>query len=274
VIILEDDLRGSKSDRKDEASSKEKSSRRPRTERAFAIIGALASLVVIVGVIIAGIEHTSIFQRHREEEMVSNLIPGNDYARMVQLIGAEPDFHEGLKPGEQLYVFNRPWEYIQLLVNSSGTVVSVGVYAKTTSFKATLVDGIMLNGPSIGYQPYSPSGAAGSCGASWFDYYQGYVLPASGDNRSVIFGELPVTDTNEDMRVGSACSMFLSGRHCIAAYYRNDTQGLSARLLNCLKSLNDWRQVQSDSPTSVVIITAPSQPIVPDMLNTDYFFKT
>ena len=190
---------------------------------------------------------------------------------MVELIGSQPDFHEGLSSGRQLYVFNRPWEYIQLLVNGEDAVLSVGVYAKTTSFKATLVDGIVLNGPPVGRQMSGdPISAEGTCGASWYDYYETYGTSMAGGQRSIIFGDIAGTDTN-DQSLGASCGPMLSNKPCIAAYYKSRTL-LSTALVSCLTSFSEWRQLQNSAPPAVVIITAPSQPILSDMLNYDYFF--
>ena len=249
-----------------------KSSRWAITERTFAIIGAAASLIAVIAVVAAGIEHIPIFQQHREENLVSKLIPGDDYSRMVQIIGSLPDFHTNLRSGRQLYVFDRRWEYIQLLVDSSGTVISVGIYARITSFKATLETGIVLNGPPIDQQLHDIIvGAGGGCGGAWGDYYQGYELPLADDARSVIVGWLPVADA-DNQAYPPYCTAFNSGKSCMIQYYRSKTRGLSARLVQCLKSLSAWKEMQDQSP-SIVIITAPAQPIVPDMLNEEYFFS-
>lgn len=250
-------------------TTKKKKSRWPVVERTFAIIGAAAALIVVAGAIVAGIEHLPVFEEHREEGMVSNLVPGDDYSRMVELIGNAPDYHAALRGGIQLYVFNRRWEFIQLLANSSGTIISVGIYAKNTSFTVKLVTGTVLNGAPINDELGSPIGATGGCGASWGDYYQSYELPAAGDFRSVIVGWLPVTDMNNAAQV-PYCTAFLSQKPCITQYYRSRVQALSPQLVACLKSTSSWKKIQQ-APIPIVIITAPEQPIIPDMLNYNYF---
>jgi hypothetical protein len=243
-----------------------------RVEHIFAIIGALASLVAIVGVAIALIGRTSFFRERHEEAMVSNLIAGDNYSRMVQLIGSQPDFQEQLESGRRLYLFSRPWEYIQLLVSPTDSVLSVGIYAKTSSFKATLENGIVINGPPIAAQVGGePISAMDNCGASWYDYFETYQEPEAGADRSVIFGALPETDSN-DPNAGVPCGPMFSNKPCISAYYKTRTQ-LSGPLVKCLSSFSEWRAMQDDAPPAIVIVTAPGQPVLPDMLNYDYFFS-
>lgn len=255
------------------------SSRWRFTEHVFAVIGAAASLIAVVGAIIVGVEHTSIFELHREEGMVSGLIPGDDYAKLSALIGAQPDFHQSLQSGNQIYVFDRRWEYVQLLVNETGTVLSVGIYAKTTEFKTTLVTGVILNGPPLSKQlaADNPIGANGSCGASWYYYYQGYSLPLAQNARSEIVGDLPVVDTNnKSIGTASACSVLISSMPCVTAYYKNflaksGQPALSSSLVSCMTSSKAGRAYLDELIPAIWIITAPSQPIIPDMLNYDYF---
>jgi hypothetical protein len=264
--------------KKGDPSSRRDISRWPRVERIFALIGAIASLVAIIGVVVAILERTPIFERQREEAMVSSLVPGEDFARLVQIIGSLPDFHERLHSGMQLCAFDRRWEYIQLLVNNSGMVSSVGIYAKTSSFKAKVIDGFVINGPPIDEQTvYQPLGVAGACAASWYDYFEGYTLPASGDYRSVIFGAMPGTDTSSPASVGTICRIFNSGKHCIQHYDDPPHLGalsLDAHLLNCMRSINAWQYMQRDISPALVIVTAPNQPITADMLNEDFYFYT
>jgi hypothetical protein len=106
----------------------------------WAGVGAIAGVLAISGAVAAvlailpsdqsatqGGPHSSTSSPIlSEEHMVSRLIAGDDYEKMAALIGALPDFHKSLPSGRQLYVFDRRWEYIQLLVNDD-TVLSVGV---------------------------------------------------------------------------------------------------------------------------------------------------
>jgi hypothetical protein len=246
-------------------------------ERVFAVIGALAALIAVVGVVIVGVEHLPISKLHHEEGMVSSLIPGDDYLKLLSLIGNEPDFHQSLHSGRQLYVFDRPWEWIQLIVDESGTVLSVGIYAKTDEFKATLVTGTIVNGPPIGQQlgQQPPAGAVGACGASWGFYFQDYQLPDADDSRSVIVGNLPVTDYSTSPNGGTPmlCPAFFSSTPCIIAYQNNyaEQMSLSSKLVSCILSMKNGSSMLEDIPTSIVIVTAPGQPVLPDMLSTVYF---
>jgi hypothetical protein len=256
--------------RPSENSDRRRNSKWSFVERIFAVIGAIAALLAIVGGIVAGVHRLPFYQEHREEGMVAKLNPGDSFARMTQLIGADPDFRLAAAPGLEIYVFDRRWEYLQLVVNASGSVLSVGVYAKVTSFRATLANGYSVNGPPVGSQLADPTGISGSCGASWYSFYEGSSTGSEvGDLRHVIFGELPVTDTNV-ITTGAPCRLLFSNAPCLR---RADTYqpGLSWQLLDCLQSLKPWQSVQKEMPSAIVIVTAPDQPIIPAMINDQYF---
>jgi hypothetical protein len=247
---------------------------------AIAAVLAIGGAVAAVLAILPSDQHATQGAPHSstsspilsEEHMVSLLIAGDDYEKMVALIGAPPDFQKNLPSGRQLYVFDRPWDYIQLLV-SDGTVLSVGVYAKTTKFKTMLVTGTIVNGPPV---EGDLIGAYGACGAPWYLYFQGYSGADVNRFRSVIVGELPVTDTNEPMATGAPCKFLFSSASCITDYMRsfltNSTPFLSMKLITCINSLKGGRTTLANLVPSIVIVTAPDQPILPDMLNEQYFY--
>jgi hypothetical protein len=244
----------------------------PRVERVFAVIGAVAALIAIVSVVVIGVKHTSYFEERSEEQMVSQLNPGDDLARIEQIIGSVPDFQETVHRNLQVYVFDRKWEYIQLLVNSANTVLSVGIYAKTVSFTATLPDGVVVNGPPIRqqlrHQPLLGSvGATASCG-SWADFYEGYREAMPGNLRSIIFGDMSGTD-GDNQSNWNGCSVVSSGNRCVP--HLLPIPGLDISFLKCLESSKSWTSIQNNAPSAVVIVTAPGQPIIPEMLNQDYF---
>lgn len=209
-----------------------------------------------------------------EEHMVSLLIAGDDYEKMESLISAPPDFHERLPSGMGLYVFDRRWEYIQLLVNDEDTVLSVGVYAKTSEFKTQVSMGSIVNGPPVGQLPGS-LGAYGDCAASWYYYFQGYLFPAAGNFRSEIIGELPVTDTNLPTVAPAICNVLFSPTTapCFSKYAHSapSVPSLSSSLVSCIDSINGGRAALANLVPSIVIVTAPGQPILPEMLNQVYF---
>jgi hypothetical protein len=224
-------------------------------------------LIALGGVIVGGVKHLPYFQLHREEGLVSNLVPGDDYVKMTALLGTQPDFHETLSSG-QLYVYNRPWEYIQLLVDHTGTVISVGIYAKTTEFKATLLGGVIVNGPPIGQQVdgiYAYSEAYGMCnlpvGLSSY-YFEGGDMNVS-TGISVVVGDTAVTDTNDPMAIGVPCNYMLPPPI--------DDYSLSGEVISQVEAMKGGNAMIENLVPAVVIVAAPNQPITPDMLNTDYF---
>jgi hypothetical protein len=242
-----------------------------RVERIFAIIGGIAALIVVVGVIITGLERIPQVQRRHEESKVGQLVPGQDYTRVLQSLGEVPHYHQRLRSGRTLYVFDRRWEYLQFLVDDSGRVLSIGVYAKTRSFKPRLYAGsasFILNRDSLsGYSSGAIDmvGAAGFCMASNAAYVEGYRLSHVDEFRSIIAGWMEVTQTHDDAPV---CEM-LGDRDspCSALAGRPPGQtGLSVGLINCVKRSAIGREVQARLIPSVVIVTAPNQTILPDML--------
>lgn len=184
----------------------------PPRWRIAEIIGAVASLIAVVAAIMVGVKHLPYFELRREEGLASSLLPGDDYGKMVAILGAQPDFSETLSSG-QLYVFNRPWEYIQLLVDHTGTVISVGVYAKTTEFKATLLGGVTVNGPAAQQvNAIVPLEAFGECdvpvGLSSY-YFEGGTINVETGIAAVV-GDTSVTDTNDPMAIDAPCSYISS----------------------------------------------------------------
>ena len=125
-----------------------------------------------------------------EEHMISLLIAGDNYIRLQQIIGAEPDMQRTFKSGNTLYQFDRPWEYIDLLV-SAGRVLSVGVYAETTAFKATLNDGgvpITVNVSKLG-GPGATVGATGNCGGNiGASFFEGFTGAMANGQSSLVLG--------------------------------------------------------------------------------------
>src|SRR5262249_18925499 len=162
-------------------------------ERVLAVIGGLASLVTIIGLIALAIEHTPTFEMRHEEALVSQLVPGETSDKMVQVLGSVPDYKEALKSSNTLYIFNRKWETLQLLVDRSGTVLSMGVYAKVSAFQLNLPPGVTLNGPSVSVQepnPYSLVSAYGFCGADAVAYYEVHSSARADGSYSVILGTM------------------------------------------------------------------------------------
>jgi hypothetical protein len=210
----------------------------------------------------------------REQSIVSKLVAGDYYPKLQQLIGAEPDLDQSLSSGYTLYQFNRPWEYIDLLVKN-GDVESIGIYAKyNTKFKAVLHAGnypLILNGPSIEDQTKkaAPIGAVGFCpqGDAPNYFYEGFSLPMPNQAASFALGWVasPVAIR------GTATSTVMPGLPCEAGngtpqgscYKLYESTSLSQSLLNCLDS-GSGRAITQLSPWAVVV-SAPYSQINPDM---------
>jgi hypothetical protein len=201
-----------------------------------------------------------------EQSLVSRLVPGGNYDRLQQIIGADPDIQIPFKSGNTIYQFNRPWEYIDLFVHA-GRVLSVGVAAKTTRFKPKLFDdgaSVTLNGAPIARQvePSSTLGALGECATSGITYYfEGFPIGLPLSETTVVLGwdSTPVSF----LVPAKVCAAVSAAIKC-DEFDRND--GLSLKYSKCLYSLGLRQGIEKLSP-SAIILTAPGQIIIPEMLN-------
>ncbi len=199
-----------------------------------------------------------------DEHMVSLLIPGDNYARLQQIIGPQPDLQQTFKSGDTLYQFNRQWEYIDLLV-SHGRTLSVAVYAKTTAFKATLdASGysVTVNGSTIAQQAdASAIGAVGNCGGNiGASFFEGFALPMANEQASFALGWIQSRWLNIPQ---AACSAEFPVNRCDKL---DSFAGLSLGFLDCLNESKIGEGV-GDLRPSVAIVTAPGQSILPEMLD-------
>jgi hypothetical protein len=241
-------------------------------------IGAItAAICTVLGGIAAGIAiwqfiqpgGTSSSPMLREQSMVSRLIAGDQYTRLREIIGVEPDLQKNLKSGRILYQFNRPWEYIDLLV-SGGSVLSVGVYAKETDFKPTLHAGgyaVTVNGPPIVRQTRYASGvgAAGECGgSSGATFFEGFSLPMANQVASFVLGWVNLRSL--DIPPAACAAVDFSSYPLKGCIKLDQVNGLSSKFLSCLNSSRTGQQIARLSP-SVVVVTAAGQRILPDMID-------
>lgn len=233
-------------------------------------IGSIAAvLALVVSVVLArgAGEHRAGRKSNSpmlsEQHMVSRLVAGDTYVRLRQIIGAQPDMQQTFKSGKTLYQFNRPWEYIDLLV-SGGNVLSVGVYAESVSFKPTLYASgyaVTVNGPSIERQAANAVGAVGNCGGNiGASFFEGFGLAMASQESSILFGWV------------NSRSMDIPEPACAATFPLNrcdrlsDFKDLSRRFLDCLDGTKIGGEIERLSP-AVVIVTAPYQRILPEMFD-------
>ena len=248
-------------------------------------IGAIAAVIAIGGAVAAvlailptdqhatqGVKHSSASSTMlSEQHMISLLIAGDNYARLQQIIGVEPDLQQAFKSGTTLYQFNRTWEYIDLLVKG-GRVLSVGVYARSPSFKPVLdADGffVTVNGSSIVRQTrYSDAiGAVGNCGPSDIgaSFFEGFSLPMANEQSSIILGWV---DLGSMPIPQSACAavFFAQGLHPAKCDELDDFKQLSSEFLGCLNNSKTGQAISGLGP-AVAIVTAPHQPVLPEMFD-------
>jgi hypothetical protein len=245
---------------------------------AIAAVLALAGAVAAVLALIPGDNHAPRDVIHPsmvyEEKMVSRLIAGDSYGKLMQIIGTEPDNQQALKAGIVIYQFDRSWEYIDLLVKNS-QVLSVGVYARSTSFKTRLDAGgdwIAVNGPSIAQQAsFSiPLGAFSVCpgGDSPESFFEGFRLPEANLATSFAVGWVQGPPGYLNTPTGARATTVLvpysacgTGTQCnkVDEYF-----SLSPKFFACFNDASAGRKTQRLSP-SAVIVTAPYGNVTSDM---------
>lgn len=237
-------------------------------ERLLAVVGGLASLVTVIGLIVLAIEHTPTFEMHHEEALVSQLAPGETFDKMVQVLGSVPNYKEALKSGNTINIFNRKWETLQLLVDRSGTVLSMGVYAKVSAFQLNLPPGVTLNGPSIAAQepnPYTLVSAYGFCGADAVAYYEVHSSARAVGSYSVILGTIDSGFSPSSCEAVNRCMRTARGQYF--------TPKLSRTMLSCMTTTSAGRKWRTELSPSMIIVVAPGQKVTSDMLNEDYFLR-
>jgi hypothetical protein len=266
---------GAMTGRRRRDASRSRGRRAPNTR--FAIIAASLLVIVVGGSVIFGVEPhqaaqgTQLSPMLSEQHLVGLLIAGDNYTRLQQIIGAQPDLQKTFKSGTTLYQFNRSWEYIDLLVKD-GRVLSVGVYAKSARFKPVLnASGFLItvNGSPIARQiRYSGAiGAVGNCGQSDIgsSFFEGFALPMAEQQSSFILGWV---DLGSMPIPQSACAagFFAKGLHPAKCDKLDDFEQLSSGFLDCLNSSRVGQEIRKLSP-AVAIVTAPYQRVLPEMFD-------
>jgi hypothetical protein len=187
-----------------------------RVLQVFAVldaVGTLTGLVVVGnGLVNHFVTSSESYKRDQEERLVARLAPGQDWLRIVQLIGSSPDYHRRLPSGNTLYQYQRPWENLQVVVDPDGRVLSVGVYAISTDFHPTLRLGdspgypVTLNRSPVVFPEERPTAANGYCGAHKAGYFEAYYPMANAyGGRNLVSGVSDATTTAVD--VGDACKI-------------------------------------------------------------------
>jgi hypothetical protein len=246
---------------------------------AIAAVLALAGAVAAVLPLVSNDNHTTqavpLSPILSEEKMVNHLVPGDDYTKLKEIIGANPDNQQELESGSTLYQFDRPWEYIDLLVKKS-QVISIGIFARSTKFRASIDasgDPITVNGPSIAQQaqPSSLASAIGLCSGGdspvWF--FEAFSLPMTNLATSFALGWVQGPPGYLGTPTGArTATVPVPYTACIAAnqcYKVATLYSLSSKFFGCLNSVEAGRRTGNLSP-SAIVVTAPYGNITPDMV--------
>lgn len=152
----------------------------------------------------------------------------------------------------------------------------MAVYAKTTSFRATLFAGgypVTLNGPDIAQQARSVGlggGAVAECdnGDTPNYFLEGFSLPMTYEAASFALGWVSSTVAIRATASATvnvpyiACTPPRSVQKC---FNLDEWTSLSSNFFYCLSNTGFDQKIERLSP-SAVIVTAPSQPITPEMV--------
>lgn len=249
-------------------------------EKTIAILGGLAALVALIAAATNFINHLQAprppSKLQVEEKMVGQLVAGENYTRLSQIIRVPADYEVKLASGNRLYQYERNWETLQLLVSPSGKVLSVGVYAKTPVFRPRISLGATSEKIALDERLSSqhlpvlpsllPDRMNAYCGAHKAGYFEAYDnLPNALDARSLAFG---ISDAETNLiNVSAVCSAGTLLSRCGSLVppspYDNQVYSTYAR---CLLSSSIGRSIHYKLTPSVLIVTAPLQAIIPDML--------
>ena len=201
---------------------------------------------------------------NHEERMLGQLVAGDDYTKLHDIIGTDPDAHFMIGH-YTVFQFNQRWEYIDLLV-SSGTVVSLGVYARSAALKAVLYAGgypVSLNGPSIARQTAKdgvPVDSIANCGTggdwpAWF--FEDFSL--SEADRAAFFAlgwsESPVAIRGTAAATLKVPDAVCADRNGVPPECFNEESMFTANqtLLGCMEKNGTLAQIDKLSPSAIVI---------------------
>lgn len=244
-------------------------------EKVISIVGGLAALAALIPVLSGFISHLSAprspSKLQVEESMVKRLKPGDSYGYVNQIIGTQPTHKIKMPSNNVLYQYDRQWEDLQLLVNPAGSVLSVGLYSKFPSFQPVVRLGststkIYVDRP-LAQHPLNltPDKMDDYCGAHKSAYFEEYDdLSDSMGAESIVIGVSDADTSNID--VSGACEIDAIGAP-ICPNLQPSTIGLSADYARCVLSSLVGQKVHAELIPSVLIVTAPTQQVLPDMLD-------
>jgi hypothetical protein len=206
----------------------------------------------------------SLSPLNHEERMLGQLVAGDDYTKLRDVIGTDADSHFTIDH-YTVFQFDRRWEYIDLLV-SNGTVVSLGVYAKSAALKAVLYAGgypVTLNGPSIARQTAgdgTPVDSIANCGTggdwpAWF--FQDFSLSEANRAASFALGwsESPVAIRGTAVATLKVPDVVCAYRNGAPPECFNEQSIFTANqnLLECMEKNGTLAQINKLSPSAIVI---------------------
>lgn len=201
----------------------------------------------------------------REELMLGKLTAGDDYSKLRDIVGTDPDKHFTVDKKYTVYQFNRQWEYIDLLTDN-GTVASLGVYAKSPELRAVLYAGgfpVTINGPSIARQtasdgtPFDGTAFCGTGGDSQAWLFEDFILSESNKGASFALGW---SESTVAIRGTAAATLKVPDPACgypdggvLKCLGTHPMYTSSQTLIDCMRQSGSLAQVNKFPPSAVVI---------------------
>jgi hypothetical protein len=200
-----------------------------------------------------------------EERLVASLSAGMDFSNFREAFG-NPDTKR--TDGDyDIYQYERQWETLQAVANSSGEVVSYAVYAKVTDFHPKFNHGthVVLNQTTLGEASATSLmiGANAYCGAHKAGYFEAFGGSEAEDARYFVVG---VSDANTTEIPGTAevCTALFEDEQLGVCLPFSGNE-LTAKGMRCVETSSEPDRFSS-LKASVYIETAPYVEILPVML--------
>ena len=197
--------------------------------------------------------------------MVESLIPGESFSRIQNIIGVPENYKQIFDSGNYMYQYKRPWEIIQVLVGPNENVLSIGVYAIDFSFQPKLgVPGVKfsLNKTKINevLPSFSPDRIMAYVGAHQGGYFESYDdMPNAFNAQDFVVGIYDGGIVRNNIK--PVWNVLHSFSGCSDDFLTTDCAELWL-------SSPQGQDMRKNTNVSFLIMAAPTERIIPDMLYT------
>ncbi|MCX4720002.1 hypothetical protein OG818_30225 [Streptomyces virginiae] len=185
------------------------------------VLAGLAALIAVITGAVVTVKHfTKETPLETEQALLQELRPGETFTRATEIMKEKPHYRMPLLSGNVIYQYDRDWERVQLLVNPTGEVLSVGVFVHDVKFQPKIRIGArdaVLNRDTFA-ELGLPGFAFGSCGAHSSSYHEAYPNVANaGGGGSFAVG---VTDSHRgELTTPGGCAVPLDRLECVQSSF-------------------------------------------------------